>query len=173
MSPELVERLVANHRDFLAFLERRVGSREEAEDILQDAFVKTLHGAGEVRDEESVVAWFYRTLRNAIIDRHRRRAAAGRGYEALARELETAGPDVEAAVCGCVRSLAETLKPDYAEAIRRVDLEGASVRDYAAEVGIEANNAGVRIHRAREALRKTVQRACGTCAEHGCLDCTC
>jgi hypothetical protein len=47
------------------------------------------------------------------------------------------------------------------------------VKDYAVEAGLTANNAGVRVFRARDALRKQVSRSCGTCAEHGCLDCTC
>ena len=46
-------------------------------------------------------------------------------------------------------------------------------KDVAAATGISASNAGVRVFRAREALRKQVARSCGTCAEHGCLDCTC
>jgi DNA-directed RNA polymerase specialized sigma24 family protein len=72
-----------------------------------------------------------------------------------------------------VRILSETLKPEYASALRRIDVEGISVRGYAVELGIAANNAAVRVHRAREALRKLVTMSCGTCAEHGCLDCTC
>ena len=47
------------------------------------------------------------------------------------------------------------------------------IKDYAAEAGISSNNASVRLYRAREALRKQVARACGTCADHGCLDCHC
>ena len=39
-----LETLVANHRAVLRFLERRVGSRETAEDLLQDAFGKALRG---------------------------------------------------------------------------------------------------------------------------------
>jgi len=46
------------------------------------------------------------------------------------------------------------------------------VKDYADEAGISSSNAGVRIFRAREAL-KQVARSCGTCATHGCVDCTC
>jgi RNA polymerase sigma-70 factor (ECF subfamily) len=72
-----------------------------------------------------------------------------------------------------VLSLVDTLKPEYGAAVRRVDLEGASVRDYAGEVGITPSNAGVRLHRAREALRKQLARTCGTCLKHECLDCTC
>jgi RNA polymerase sigma factor (sigma-70 family) len=175
-SAAVVEKLVGNHRDFLRFLERRVANRAEAEDILQEAFVKGMERASSVRDEESVVAWFYRTLRNTVIDHHRRRGAAGRAMDAFARELDLAvepPADVKETVCACVRALSETLKPEYGEAIRRIDVDGMSVQAYAAEIGIDPNNAGVRVHRARQALRKSVRASCGTCADHGCLDCTC
>jgi len=67
----------------------------------------------------------------------------------------------------------ETLKPEYATAIKRVDLDGATVVALAREAGITANNAGVRLHRAHEALRRQLALSCGTCATHGCLDCHC
>jgi RNA polymerase sigma-70 factor (ECF subfamily) len=72
-----------------------------------------------------------------------------------------------------VSELARTLKPEYADALRQIEVGGVSVKDYATAHGISAGNAGVRIFRAREALRKQVARSCGTCAEHGCLDCSC
>jgi len=176
LSVTILDKLVANHRQFLVFLEHRLGSRAEAEDVLQEAFVKGVERAGTVRDGETVVAWFYRLLRNAVVDHHRRRGAAGRAMDAFVRELEGAvEPPIEVrqTVCACVRSLADTLKADYAHALRRIDVDGMSVQAYAAEIGIEPNNAAVRVHRAREALRKRVTTSCGTCAEHGCLDCSC
>lgn len=175
-SAALVAKLVERHREFLRFLEGRVGSRAEAEDILQDAFVKGMERAGAIREEESAIAWFYRTLRNAVIDHHRRRGAAGRALDAFARELDAAvepAGEVLQTVCACVRALSETLKPEYGEALRRIDIDGLSVQGYAAEVGIAPNNAGVRVHRARQALRNRVKACCGTCADHGCLDCSC
>lgn len=174
-SPEIVRRLVEGHRDFLSFLERRVESRAVAEDILQEAFVRGIERAGEI-GSESAVAWFYRTLRNAVIDHYRRRGSSGRALERFALELETElvpTPELSGQICGCVKDLAETLKPEYAEAIRRIEIDGLSVKDYAAEAKISANNAGVRVFRAREALKKQLAVCCGTCAEHGCLDCTC
>lgn len=175
ISPEVQRVLVENHRAFLAFLERRVGSREVAEDILQEAFTRGLARADTIRDEESTLAWFYRALRNAVIDHYRRDDVKRRGLEGFARELDpvTASHETADAVCRCVLSLAETLKPEYAEAIQRIDVEGIAVKDFAERVGISASNAGVRVFRAREALRRQVSRSCGTCAEHGCLDCTC
>jgi DNA-directed RNA polymerase specialized sigma24 family protein len=55
----VLETLVGNHQRFLAFLERRVGSRETAQDILQDGFGRALERADSLRTEESAVAWFY------------------------------------------------------------------------------------------------------------------
>jgi RNA polymerase sigma-70 factor (ECF subfamily) len=170
-----IQPLVANHRAFLRFLERRVGSRDEAEDILQEAFGRSLDRLETLGSDENVVRWFYRVLRNAVTDHYRRKAAASRALEALAREFDEAEapPQVRDAICGCVRTLAQTLKPEYAEALQRIDVEGMPVKAFADDQGISASNAGVRVFRAREALRREVVRSCGTCAEHGCLDCTC
>jgi RNA polymerase sigma-70 factor (ECF subfamily) len=176
MNPELTQQLVDHHRQFLRFLESRLGDRSLAEDILQDAFVKSLAKPEDQRDETSSVAWFYRTLRNAVIDHFRRTGARSRALETLGREMEGAvepPPELRDAICGCVAQLAATLKPEYEQAIRRIDVEGAPVQDFAAEAGITANNASVRVFRAREALRKQVKASCGTCAEHGCLECSC
>jgi RNA polymerase sigma-70 factor (ECF subfamily) len=173
-TPEIVAALVANHREFLRFVEQRVANRALAEEILQDAFVKSLDRADEIR--ESAVGWFYRMLRHAVIDHHRRRAAAHRRLEAFAAELGGEGePEAEwtRVACSCVTRLAAGLKPEYAEALQRIDVEGIAVKDYATHAGISSSNAGVRIFRARAALRREVARSCGTCAEHGCLDCSC
>ena len=175
-SPALVATLVENHRRFLAFLERRVGSRDVAEDILQDALVRGLARAGQLRDEDSVIAWFYRALRNALVDHWRKSATERRVFEpepAEGLEDRPADPELMQTVCACAASLLETLKPEYADALRRVEIDGLDVKDFAREKEITPNNASVRLFRAREALRKQVERTCGTCAEHGCVDCTC
>lgn len=171
----VVQVLVENHRAFLRFLEKRVRSREAAEDILQDAFGRALGKVGSLRRGESVVAWFYRMLRNAVVDHYRRSASRDRAVEGFARELEDPAEASETRheVCACVGRLAATLKAEYADALRRIEVEGAAVKEYAESKGMSAGNAAVRVHRAREALRRQVVRSCGTCAEHGCLDCHC
>lgn len=176
LEPDVVAALADGHRAFLGFLVKRVGRREVAEDLLQEAFARGLAKLPALEGAESAVAWFYRVLRNAVIDHHRRGGASERALSALAREMEQqVEPDLDTrnAVCRCVARLSDTLKPEYAQALRRVEVDGVPVQDFAAEAGITANNAGVRVFRAREALRKQVVRTCGTCAEHGCLDCTC
>jgi RNA polymerase sigma-70 factor (ECF subfamily) len=172
---EPLETLVSNHRTFLAFLERRLGSRALAEDVLQDAFVKGIDKVEGLRDDESAIAWFYRVLRNAVVDQHRRQAAHQRALASFADELEAAAPvsEAHAEICRCVGELSRTLKPEYEAALRRIELDGVAVKDYAVEAGISRGNAAVRVFRAREALRERVARSCGTCADHGCVSCTC
>src|SRR5690606_10048776 len=152
-----------------------VGDRALAEDLLQDAFTRNLDRLSDVPDE-GLVPWFYRVLRNAAIDRHRRKGAEERALAAFTQELaDTAQPaeDLHREICACVGRLASTLKPEYAEVLRAVDIEETPVKTFAEKAGLTASNAGVRLFRAREALRKQVAASCGTCAEHGCIDCSC
>jgi RNA polymerase sigma-70 factor (ECF subfamily) len=177
-SPEVIATLVENHRRFLAFLERRVGSREAAEDILQEAFVRGLTRGAALTRDESAIAWFYRVLRNAIADHWRRRGVERRGAERVAAAesgavAPAADEELMDQVCRCAAELLETLKPEYADALRHVEIDGVTVKAFAETAGITPNNASVRLFRARDALRRQVERSCGTCADHGCLDCRC
>jgi RNA polymerase sigma-70 factor (ECF subfamily) len=159
------------------FLERRTGSREVAEDLLHEAYLRGMERVGELRDDASAVAWFYRILRNALTDHWRHRDVERRAAETLRAEAgdeePAADPELMAEVCRCVEGVVDTLKPEYAEAIRRVDLGGASVASFAGEAGITAGNASVRLHRAHAALKQRLLATCGACATHGCLDCRC
>jgi len=169
--------LVENHRRFLGFLKGKVGSDATAEEILQSAFVKGIEASKTIRDDESTVAWFYRVLRNAVIDHYRHKGAEERALAQFATEMpedvNDAPEDVTGSVCTCVGELLSTLRPEDGTLIREVDVEGMAVVDAAGARNITPGNARVRLHRARQALRRRVEEACGTCATHGCLDCTC
>lgn len=173
LDPAVLERLLQSHREFLAFLTPRVPSPAVAEEILQAAFVRTLERGGSIENGESAVAWFYRLLRNALVDYYRRRAREGRMLESAAAEVMPSEPELKQAVCQCVSTLLPTLKPEYAEMIRRVDLAERPLTTVAAELEITPNNAGVRLHRARQSLKNKLEQCCGSCATHGCIDCTC
>lgn len=171
-----ITELLSKRAELVAFVRARVESEAVAEEIVQSAFVRGVEQQEDLRDDESAPAWFYRILRNAIVDHYRRRDARGRALQRLAAEpevFEQAGPDERNRTCACVKKLADDLQPGYAEVLNAVDLEGESIADVARRVGITANNATVRLHRARKALRERVLETCQACATHGCVDCTC
>lgn len=176
VSRDVTTTLVENHRRFLAFVERRVGSRQDAEEIVQSAFVRGLERGDQIEDQGRAVAWFYQVLRNAIVDHWRAKGLATRAEDALKGEWHdavTPPPELESEICGCFEPLLPTLKDEYSEILQRVDLRGERPVEVAEDLGITANNAMVRLHRARRSLRDALVRSCRTCAEHGCLDCSC
>jgi RNA polymerase sigma-70 factor (ECF subfamily) len=175
-SPEVVQTLVENHRRFRAFLERRVADPADAEDILQAAFLKGVEKGHAIRANESAVAWFYRLLRNAVTDYYRHKGAEDRALERAAgftSDVDEPDPEVERAICQCVHDLLPAIPADYAALLKRIDLEAATIAEVAGESGLTPNNVRVKLHRARQALRVQLERSCGSCTEHGCLDCTC
>ena len=154
-----IHALLAKRHEFLQYAERRTGDRALAEDIVQDAFLRSLERGTAV--SESVVGWFFRVVRNAVIDCHRRTAATERRLGRFAAEVSVDQADDEAApfAPGAVMQRLSSLKPEYAEALQRIEIDGMAVHDYAAAMGITASNAGIRIFRARKALRRQLADA--------------
>ncbi len=166
--------LVENLAAFRGFALRRLGDPELAADVVQDALLKALRAGDELRDDEKLVAWFYRILRNAITDLYRKKATQAKALEQFAIELES-WPDTESnnVICGCMTRLLPTLKTEYAELLRRIDLDGQSAEDVAVSLGITPGNLKVRLHRSRQQLKSQLVQTCQLCAAHGCLDCNC
>ena len=80
--------LLEHRNQFLGFVQRRVQDAATAEDILQAAYIRVLQHEGELQHRESVVGWFYRVLRNAVIDLYRRRASESKALEEWGRGME-------------------------------------------------------------------------------------
>jgi RNA polymerase sigma-70 factor (ECF subfamily) len=168
--------LAARRQEFVGFLERRLRDRPQAEDLYQEVYARSIVHIDALRDEERAVAWFYRALRRALIDRHRRSRAEQSAIERSQSEAPAHSPAIEHAldgVCRCVGRVAAELKPEYASALRAIVVEEQGVAAYARASGLTANHAGVRVFRARQALRRSLEQACGSCLRDGCASCSC
>ena len=166
--------LLENVHEFAGFARKRLGDPELAADAVQESLLKALKAADQIRDEENAKAWFYRILRRTIIDLYRRRDARDRALAGLERELNSP-PDKEeeSVVCVCMERLLPGMTPQYAGLIQKVDLNEESLDSVAASLGISRSNLNVRLHRARQQLKRRLEENCRLCAKHGCLDCHC
>jgi RNA polymerase sigma-70 factor (ECF subfamily) len=170
--------LVESRQELLSFLRRRLGSREEAEDVLQRFSLRALERVSELRDAHTVRGWLGRILASTIVD-HQRRASRTRRRELSMESIDIENlyvePDgeLDGVVCNCLYKLLPTLKPEYAEVIWRADILGEPRDRIAASLGISLNNVTVRVHRGRRALKKRLEEMCLTCPVHGFLDCRC
>lgn len=177
MHPAVEGVLLENRGEFLRFLARRLGDMDKAEEVLQQFYLRVVSRGLELKRSESVVAWLYTVLRTTLVD-HYRRETTRRHREADYAQMEillNEGRDaeLERTICACFEALLPTLKPNYADILQRVDLRGVPPRDVARDLGLTPNIVRVRLHRARQAMKRSLLLSCRTCAEHGCLDCDC
>lgn len=163
-------------RELRAFVRARVPA-DEADDVLQVAAVRAIERADSLSDAERVRPWLYRLHRNVIVDVARSRARRQRLHEQAAFEgsadTEVAPSPGDDAPCRCSVNLAQQMNPIHATMLALVDAGDATVAEAARLLGITANNAAVRLHRARAALKETMQQHCGVSSVEDCDDCRC
>jgi RNA polymerase sigma-70 factor (ECF subfamily) len=177
VSPAAARRAAArltNVREFSSFLEQHVGSRAASEDVLRDAFAlgnrETPHAGEPIR------AWFYRLLRNAVLEQPRHAASLEGKLAAFRLELEQKiepSSAVGAAIDHYVGVIAAALDPEHSELLGRVELAGEALATYAELAGISPASAEQRLSLARTELYRQVVNSFGTCSAHGAYNCTC
>jgi DNA-directed RNA polymerase specialized sigma24 family protein len=161
--------LGTRREQLLAFVRRRGQGKVDAEEVLHVALERALERAEQVRDPARAEAWVNRVVRNVLYDELRKRQVPMVSVD----ELELAALDEGDIDCWCVLVQAERLKPEYARILRRVIIDGVPVTRVAAELGLTPNNAMVRLHRARVALKKQLASHCGTTTARSCSECGC
>ena len=177
---DLMRRLLEEESAFRAFLRKRLSDNVVVEDLLQQCLMKAVERYHDLQKSDSAISWFYRILRNAVVDYYRSHAADHRKLDGLLQRLVVSGEDrtpaldeLRPTICACLGSLLQSMRPSYADLIRRIDLGGESPATVAKDLKLTANNLTVRLHRARQALRVILEESCGICTKHGCLNCSC
>jgi RNA polymerase sigma-70 factor (ECF subfamily) len=172
LARDLLVLLAKEQRTFLRFLALRVRSETDAEDLLQQALLRAAEKIETLREHDRLEAWFYRILRRTVADHLAHRAMESARIETLRAEAES-GTDEQVATCACSLGILGRLPLQHQEMLRRVDIDEESIVAVAASLGITANNATVRLHRARKELRAELLRFCRTRSVSSCLTCDC
>ncbi|MEM9653256.1 MAG: RNA polymerase sigma factor [Actinomycetota bacterium] len=157
--------------DFAAFVRARVRP-EDADDVVQLAALRAVESADSLEDPDRVVAWLYRIHRNLIIDVSRKRASERKYIDPVDEIPEQMDPPAEDP-CACSVSQAKRLRPTYASILSLVDSGGLQLGEAARRLDVSTNNAAVRLHRARKALKQAMLEHCGVSDPRDCADCRC
>ena len=159
------------HGNLRAFIARRVHNRDDVDDLVQRVLLQIVKGLGTLRDAERLHAWVYRTARNIVVDYYRsaggrRKLAAGDALDlesADAAAPEWSDDDDGAALrelAACLAPMLSRLSPAYQEAIRIVDLEGATQQEAAQRAGVSLSGMKSRVQRGRRQLRAVLEACC-------------
>jgi RNA polymerase sigma-70 factor (ECF subfamily) len=160
------------HQRVLGYVARRVGSREDAEDIAQEVMLRIHRHSAELVHVEQISAWAYRIAGNAITDHYRRAARrelpAGHAADVPEPEPDTAAPawiepdsdQLRQQLAACLAPLVERLSPSYRHALELADLEGISQTEAAPRLGLSVSGMKTRVQRARGQLRDRLLECC-------------
>ena len=143
----------------LAYVRARSRSREDAEDILQDVFVKVHRRIATLEDDTSLGSWLYRTTHNAIIDHYRKKQPIPSPVE-LAEPPRGDSPTAEQTLAPFLTELVADLPDIYREALTLTELEGLTQTEMARRLGLSTSGAKSRVQRGRAMVRDQLQRCC-------------
>jgi RNA polymerase sigma-70 factor (ECF subfamily) len=141
------------------FIRARVSDPQEAEDILQEVFLKIHTSLGGIRDASKVEGWIFRIGRNAVVDHYRSRRPTADLSDRLEQPLPEE-PDSADALSGSMRGMADSLPEPYREAVIRIDLEGIPQAEFARQAGISLSGAKSRVQRGRRLIREMLLECC-------------
>lgn len=148
--------------EFLGRLRRYVRARapqgHDAEDVVQEALLKLLQRPALPRD--AARAWLFTTAQRAAADRWRRRARATPFEGDAAAPADPDANETEAYLAGCLDPMWRGLSAKDRDALRRIDVEGASQADVARALGVTSSTVRSRVQRARARLRAAIEACC-------------
>jgi RNA polymerase sigma-70 factor (ECF subfamily) len=148
----------AHERELLAYLVRRSGNSDLAEEVLQDVFAKALLQGRVFCALGNRRAWLYEVARNTLVDRARLAKPTTELPDSLAAPVEEQ-PAVEALAECLPRALAELPEEDR-DILIRCDVEGRGQKAYADDRGLTLPAAKSRLLRARRRLREHLVENC-------------
>lgn len=156
----------AHWKRLVATLARIVGP-DEAEDLAQDTLVIAYSEIDTFRNEASIFTWLHRIALNLAYDRLRRKHEKtvdidGEEGSDLA-DIHDGTPEdqcQQGEMSACVRGLVDQLPEHYQTVLVRADVLGYTAPEISKEIGVSMANVKIRLHRARQAMKVSIEENC-------------
>jgi RNA polymerase sigma-70 factor (ECF subfamily) len=144
-----------------SFILGRVRDEHDAEDILQDVFLKVHRNLHNLRDEDKLKVWVYQITRNAVYDYYRQRKVVVDPVQQLESWAQDPVPDnVTDEVASCLRPMLDALPEIYREAIVLTEFEGLTQKAMAQKLDLSLPGAKARVQRGRKKLEEMLLGCC-------------
>lgn len=175
--PRALEELLERYQPLLMrFGLRMCGSREDAEDIVQDSMLAAVRTLPEFRGDASVSTWLYTIARSFCIKKRRRSKFAPKELESLdagRRDLDALAANdrspeegaLDRELDDAVQAAMMALEPGQREILVLRDVEGLTAKEVASVTGLNVGAVKSKLHRARAALRRALEPVVGEITE--------
>jgi RNA polymerase sigma-70 factor (ECF subfamily) len=145
-----------------AFISKRVSNQEDVEDILREVFIKAQTNVASLKDAKRCIPWVYQITRNTIIDYYYKNK---RNY--LNTEISEELTDVSDNEIISREEITQGLKPfiealpkKYRDALRAIDINGLTHKEYSEQQGISLTCSKSRVQRGRKMVKERLLDCC-------------
>jgi RNA polymerase sigma-70 factor (ECF subfamily) len=153
--------LVERHRDVCTrFAVRMLGSRVDADEALQSAFLRAFRALASCRDRDRFGAWLYRIVVNECRTAATRRTRRERRFvrdDALLHDVSVPHPADEQALREEIQRALDELDVGQREAFLLKHVEGLEYEEMAALTGVGVSALKMRVKRACARLRERLE----------------
>ncbi len=155
------DELVRRHAPRLHAVASRIVGREEAHDVVQDAFVSAYRAIGSFRDQAQFTTWMHRITLNCCYARLRKNPNAASDLSMPAEVSDDRPSPVETAERRDLRAALEralqNIKPEFRETFALVEFGDLDYAEVADVLNVEVGTIKSRMSRARGALREILE----------------
>ena len=148
--------------DLLKFIKSKIDNKQDAEDILQNVYIKIDKSLGKLNDESKIKSWIFTITRNTIFDFYKKKQK--HPYELNDDILNVIEKDDNnnylSEMTGCISHMLKELPGNYSEALKIVYLEWKSQKELSEKLWISIPWAKSRIQRGRRILKENFIKCC-------------
>jgi RNA polymerase sigma factor (sigma-70 family) len=158
--PDAFDALIARwHQPLWIYIRRMAGRDEEAQDILQDVWLRAIRGIPRLRDGSRLRAWLFGITRRVLMDRLRRRYAVLRPGPLDGEDVPSDPEPVDReADLVALEATLETMPFGEREVLTLFYLRDLSLAELAETLKIPVGTVKSRLFRARHMLRAKLER---------------
>lgn len=151
------------HQSLLSYIRSKIRSKEDAEDILQNVFIKISGNLNKLSEQEKLRSWIYTITRNSIIDYYRTKAS--KQNTSLDEDLEEQIGEEETidstkGLDTCLTGMISSLPEEYKNIIIDSELKGIKQKDLAEKYNMAYPSMRSRVQRGRERLKQMLVNCC-------------
>jgi RNA polymerase sigma-70 factor (ECF subfamily) len=140
---------------------KKLRNKADADDLLQEIFMKIHAHLPHLRERKKLSSWLYRITENTLNDYYRK--SPGREKEFDENRPANGNADRDdplSGIEGCLEAFIERLPEKYRKPLVMSDVEGKSQKEIAEEMGISYSGLKSRVQRGREMIKEMFIECC-------------
>lgn len=148
--------------ELLKFIKSRVNKQQDAEDILQDVYVKIFKKIGTLQKKSEVKSWIYQISRNAIIDFYRKKKDLPVSPDnlSLVDDKSDTEENMNSDIAECLTHMLFDLPEKYREVYDLYENQNMKHKEIVDKLNISESTSKMRLLRAKELFKQNLQNCC-------------